>query len=207
MKTPEKIINRLKVNGPQTAKMLAEALNLTTMGVRQHVQQLEEDGDVIFEDRKATRGRPVRYWSLTPQSNTHFADGHELLTVQLLDSVKTVFGENGLDQLITQREKDAMKIYHQKLDQHQTLKDKLKALAEVRSEEGYMAEIKQEKGIFWLLENHCPICSAASHCLNFCRSELKQFQSLFKGLAVISREEHILQGARRCAYKVTPVEN
>ena len=48
MKTYEKIIQLLKTEGPLTAKILANELGLTTMGVRQHVQGLEDSGDVIF---------------------------------------------------------------------------------------------------------------------------------------------------------------
>lgn len=57
----------------------------------------------------------------------------------------------------------------------------------------------------FLLENHCPICAAATKCLNFCRSELQLFQQLFADIAVVSREEHIIEGARRCAYKIEAI--
>ena len=60
-----------------------------------------------------------------------------------------------------------------------------------------------DDSVYWLLENHCPICAAASSCLNFCRSELNLFQTILADVATVSREEHIIEGARRCAYKVT----
>ncbi|WP_444994863.1 helix-turn-helix transcriptional regulator [Aliikangiella sp. IMCC44359] len=204
MKTTEKIIDMLKKQGELTAKTLASELGLTTMGVRQHMQALENAGDVVYKDKKAARGRPTRFWSLTPQTNSYFADGHEELTVQLIESVKTIFGDNGLEKLIEHREQASLKQYRQVLDKKSDLFSKLKALAEIRSEEGYMATVTQENNIYWLIEDHCPICAAASHCLNFCRSELNQFQLLLKQHAQVSREEHIIKGARRCAYKVIP---
>ncbi len=206
MKTSDKIIQQLKVQGPLTAKVLAEELNLTTMGVRQHLQSLEDDGAIIFEDKKAARGRPTRYWSLTAKSNSRFADRHEELTVQLIDSVQTIFGDQGLEQLISHREQTTFELYQAVIEQQKTLKNKLESLAKLRTDEGYMATTSvDENGVFWLLENHCPICAAASKCLNFCRSELNLFQSLFKGIAHITREEHIIEGARRCAYKVEAI--
>ncbi len=84
------------------------------------------------------------------------------------------------------------------------LEEKLAMLAELRSDEGYMATVLQEDDCYWLLENHCPICAAATKCINFCRSELHLFQSLLKDDAAVTREEHIAEGARRCAYKVIP---
>jgi len=205
MKTSEKIIQLLKTQGPLTAKVLATELSLTTMGVRQHMQLLESEGDICFEDKKAPRGRPTRYWSLTPKSNSHFSDRHEELSVQLIDSVITVFGDSGLDKLISHREQSSLELYQQKLVREGTLKSKLCALAELRSIEGYMATVSEEGQDFWLLENHCPICAAASRCLNFCRSELNLFQTLLMEEAEVSREEHIIEGARRCAYKITPI--
>lgn len=205
MKTSEKIIQLLKTQGPQTAKVLATDLSLTTMGVRQHMQALEDEGDVSFEDIKASRGRPTRVWSLTPKSNSHFGDRHEELSVQLIDSVITIFGDSGLDKLITHREETSLALYKQRLEGEVTLLSKLTALAELREAEGYMATVTQEDNYYWLLENHCPICAAASQCLNFCRSELNLFQTLLQDVASVSREEHIIAGARRCAYKVIPM--
>ncbi|QUM81725.1 transcriptional regulator [Moritella sp. 5] len=211
-KTSEKILSLLKVEGALTAKVLASELGLTTMGVRQHLQALEDDGDISFEDKKAVRGRPTRYWSLTTQSNSHFSDRHEELSVQLIDSVKVIFGDEGLEQLIAHREQMSLALYSDRLASKPDLLGKLEALAELRSEEGYMAtvvvdsDIDDKNTVYWLMENHCPICAAASRCLNFCRSELNLFQTLLAGIATVEREEHIVEGARRCAYKVTALE-
>ena len=167
MKTTEKLIQLLKTQGPMTAKMLAGELGVTTMGVRQHMQQLEDEGDVTFEDKKAVRGRPTRYWALTSKSNSHFPDSHEELTVQLIESVKTIFGDSGLDKLIEHREKQSLQLYGLAMKAHEDLEGKLEVLAALRSEEGYMATVIEDDGFYWLMENHCSICAAASHCLNF----------------------------------------
>jgi predicted ArsR family transcriptional regulator len=206
MKTETKILNLLKNNGAMTAKFLAKELRITTMGIRQHMLKLEQKGEITFEDRKASRGRPTRYWILAEKSNIHFPDGHETLNLQLIESVKSVFGEQGLDKLIKQREKESFVIYSKILNQQNNLIAKLEALAHIRSNEGYMAQVENKQGEYWLLENHCSICAAASTCLDFCRSELQLFQQLFKNIASITREEHIMQGARRCAYRVIPIE-
>ena len=211
MKTHEKIVQLLKIKGALTAKTLASELGLTTMGVRQHVQTLEESGEVVFIDEKAARGRPTRYWSLTEKSNSHFADRHDELTVQMLDSVIAIFGDDGLDKLIEHRESVSMVNYRLALADRFGIEEKLTALAKIRSDEGYMAvveeEIVEEGNIFWLLENHCPICAAASKCLSFCRSELNMFQTLLSEVAIVNREEHIIEGSRRCAYKVVPLNS
>ncbi|ASK68272.1 transcriptional regulator [Shewanella bicestrii] len=205
MKTTDKIIQLLKLHGPLTAKTLAEELALTTMGVRQHLQALEDAGDVDIEDRVEGRGRPTRYWGLTEQSRTHFADRHSELSLQLIDSVKMIFGDQGLDKLIEHREQTALQQYRSAMHGMTDIASRLTKLVELRTLEGYMATQEQADGVFWLLENHCPICSAATKCQNFCRSELQQFQQLFADIATVSREEHIIDGARRCAYRIAPL--
>ena len=204
MKTHDKILKLLKTQGALTAKTLADELGLTTMGIRQHVLALEESGDVIYKDEKAARGRPTRYWSLTEKSNEPFANRHDELTVQLIDSVIAVFGDDGLDKLITNREESSIRAYRLALADKYGVEEKLAMLAKLRSDEGYMATVTTEDDCYWLLENHCPICAAATKCVNFCRSELHIFQCLFNDVAVVTREEHIVEGARRCAYKIIP---
>jgi predicted ArsR family transcriptional regulator len=53
------------------------------------------------------------------------------------------------------------------------------------------------------MENHCPICAAATLCQSFCRSELEIFQDVLGPGARVERTDHILAGARRCAYRIS----
>ena len=84
-----------------------------------------------------------------------------------------------------------------------TLEKKLQRLAQLRTAEGYMAEVRREaKGVYLLLENHCPICAAATACQGFCSSELDLFRSVLGPGVTVERTEHIVGGDRRCAYRV-----
>lgn len=200
----ESILLALKQRGPQTAKTLAGQLSMTTMGIRQHLANLRDKGLVIeAEETKQGRGRPVKPWRLTAKANQRFPDAHAQMTVDLIASVRDVFGKEAMDKLIDNRTQQTMVHYQQTLDKQSSLGKKVQALAKLRSEEGYMAEAIKEDSKTWLLvENHCPICAAAQTCQGFCRSELETFQHLFKPLAKVERTDHILQGARRCAYSI-----
>jgi len=78
-----------------------------------------------------------------------------------------------------------------------------KALAAIRTDEGYMASAKpQGDGSVLLLENHCPICAAAVACTGLCAKELEVFQTVLGKDVAVERTEHIVAGARRCAYRV-----
>jgi predicted ArsR family transcriptional regulator len=67
-----------------------------------------------------------------------------------------------------------------------------------------MAEVVPQKdGDFLLVENHCPICVAATACLGLCGAELEVFQKVLGRDVAIERTEHIVSGARRCAYRIS----
>lgn len=203
MKTIEKILYHIKCDGPVTAKVLADKFQLTTMGIRQHLQTMEEQGLVDSYDVKVKVGRPTRHWQLTSQGHHRFNDHHGELAVQTLDAVGELFGQQGLEAIIAKREQHTLHHYQAALANCHDLPTKLIALTELRQHDGYMAELICDDNGFLLVENHCPICLAATHCPSLCRSELAIFQQLLGENTLIQRQEHIITGQRRCAYRIT----
>lgn len=200
----EAILLKLKQRGAQTARELAESLGISTMGTRQHLAVLASE-ELVVEgpERKAGRGRPVKPWQLTEKGHGRFPDSHSQVSVELIAAVRDTFGQSGLDRLIDHRTDETREYYRKGLAGQKSVGDKLRKLAELRSREGYMAEVEKVSRNEWLLiENHCPICAAATACQGFCRSELEVFQGLFETEASVERIDHILQGARRCAYRI-----
>lgn len=206
-KSQQQILHILKTRGPQTVKVLAKQLDMTTMGIRQHLADLYSSEYIEqTEQERQTRGRPVHLWKLTKQGHQHFPDTHSQVTVELIASVRETFGEQGLVQLIANRASHTRATYDKEIERvGGELQQRLQTLSQLRSEEGYMAELRMLPNGEWLLvENHCPICAAAQSCQQFCSSELEMFQELFSNYASIHRVDHLLAGARRCAYKITP---
>lgn len=199
----DKILYLLKSQGPQSAAALGEQLQMTSMGARQHLLALEAEGWVSFNDEARGRGRPVRLWQLTELAWQRFPDTHSELTLQLIEDVRQLFGEEGMDRLIARREQQMLSRYRAELTQP-ALAEKLVALKALRSREGYMADMSQEEDGSWLWwESHCPICAAAQACRGFCRSELALFRQLLAP-AGVEREQYLLEGDRRCLYRIRP---
>lgn len=200
----ERILFLLKTRGPQTASALGRHLGITSMGARQHLERLARDGLVAHFDERRSVGRPKRHWRLTDKAQSRFPDRHADVTVEILDAVRTVFGENGVDRLITERERQTLAKYRQALQHAPTAAARIRGLAELRTQEGYMAEVDRgADGSFVLAENHCPVCAAAAACQGFCRSEVAIFRAVLTDCTV-ERIDHILAGARRCAYRIAP---
>lgn len=207
MNTHDQLLMLLKTRGAQTAQALAGLIGLTAMGVRRQLEAAEDEGLVTHTDTPGKVGRPVRRWLLTDAGQARFPDRHAEVTLDLIAGVRSLFGETGLERLIVAREASSEHAYRARLAGCATLDDKVAALAEARSLDGYMAEVQPRvDGSLLLIENHCPICSAARACQQFCRSELDVFRRVLgPGVAVV-RIEHQLEGARRCAYLVSQID-
>lgn len=203
-KSQDRIMDRLKTRGPQSVKILSKQLGMTTMGVRQHLADLEAKGLVLqTQEERQTRGRPVHLWKLSKSGHNRFPDSHAQTALELIDVIRSSLGEESLNQLIDSRSAKVQASYRAQLDATAPgLQQQIERLAQLRSEEGYMAEVRLLPDGWMLIENHCPICSAATSCQQFCKSELDIFQRLFENEATVERTDHLLEGARRCAYKI-----
>jgi len=206
-KSQDRIMHRLKTRGPQSVKILSKQLDMTTMGVRQHLAELESKGLVgQTQEERQTRGRPVHLWKLSAAGHGRFPDMHSQTTTELIDVIRSTLGEQSLNQLIEQRSEEIEAQYREQLGATEPdLQLQIERLAQLRSDEGYMAEVRLLPDGFMLIENHCPICTAATSCQQFCETELDLFQRLFEDKAVVTRTDHLLAGARRCAYKINAI--
>lgn len=204
-RTADRLLHALKATGAQTAAALAKRLDITPVAVRQTLARFFADDLVRFEDRRTSVGRPKRHWSLSNKGHARFPDSHAGLTLELITATEAVFGAEGLERLIIHRESATLAAYRARLGGATTLSERVKRLAKIRSAEGYMAEAKRDGDGMLLIENHCPICVAATRCQTLCRSELQVFQAALGADVSVERLDHIVAGARRCAYRIRPV--
>ncbi len=203
------LLDRLKLRGPQSVKILANQLGMTTMGARQHLQGLAGKGyvETAAKAEKQTRGRPVHYWSLTEQGHAHYPDGHKDIALELINLLNQDENKELLDALVNSRSEQQHARYSEALSQVPTnTAEKLQKLAQLRTDEGYMAEVRLLPDGWLFIENHCPIASAARSCSGFCKSELALFQQLFGASALVNQVDHLMSGARRCTFKIRQTE-
>lgn len=204
----ERLLQQLKSGGAQTAATLAAACAITPMGAHKLLARLAEQGLVQARESAAGPGRPAKWWSLTEAGHARFPDRHADLALQLIAQTRSVLGEAALERLIAAREQEMAQRYTEALSHCRGTAARLRELARLRGEEGYLARLERQGRDWLLIEDHCPICAAARSCQGFCRSELQLFQHcLGPGLSV-ERVEHLLAEpvpARRCAYRIRAV--
>ncbi len=203
MRTRQAIVHCLKREGAMDAQALAAAMGVSAMAVRQHLYALQDEHLVSFEEEARAMGRPAKLWRLTPAADRFFPEGYAELTLGLLHSVAEAFGDAGMERLLDIRTRNQLAEYHPHISPQSTLPAKLAALAELRTAEGYMAEVQpQADGSFLLIEHHCPICAAATACTGLCDREQEVFQQILGSEVQVDRTEHIVAGARRCTYRM-----
>jgi predicted ArsR family transcriptional regulator len=203
--TRRQILDILKAEGACTVADLAARFGLSDMAVRLHLKDLGAEGLVTYAEERRPKGRPVKRWALTRRADAEFPDSHAELTVGLLRAMEDAFGADGLERMLAVRAAQLEAGYRREIDAGDNLDERLETLARLRSAEGYMADVEREAdGSRLLLENHCPICVAASACQGLCRIEQQVFQAVLGPEVTVERIEHIPAGARRCAYRIRP---
>jgi predicted ArsR family transcriptional regulator len=205
--TKRRIVERLKRADAKVAD-LAQSLDMTEAGVRQHLDSLEEHGLVVSRPGAAAgRGRPPTVWALTDLAQDLFPDRHDDLTVELISAVRSALGDKGLQRVIDARAEVQRAAYDRAVPKRGSLRARAEALARVRTGEGYVAEVVDDpdgRGVV-LVEHHCPICTAATSCPGLCGSELQLFREVLGPKVTVERTQHIIAGDRRCAYRIEPV--
>jgi predicted ArsR family transcriptional regulator len=203
--TKRRIVERLKRVESATATDLAGEFGLTDTALRQHLDALEAAGMVTRSMAEPTgRGRPPVHWQLAPGATQAFPDRHGELSVDLISSLRSALGDPALDKVIGARSDRQVASYQAVLSGSTSLRERVERLANVRSDEGYLAEVRPDGDDLLLIEHHCPIRDAAASCGALCTAELDVFQRVLGPDVKVTRTQHVMAGDRRCAYRVEP---
>ena len=197
--TRMRILQLLKMRASMTISQLAEALHISQMGVRQHLEILEAEGLVAHYQEKQGRGRPPHVYQLTDEANSLFPTTYANFAVGLMHEVAKFNGPGFINKVFRGRMKSQLETYQQRLED-KNLCERVKELARIRDEEGYMARFDENENDYVLIEHNCPIAVIAQEYPHVCEIELALFRQSLG--AKIVREEHLMQGSHRCCYRI-----
>ena len=198
----ERAVELLKTSGPQSLSMLAHAFEITVEGARFQMLRLEREGIVNSSKAVTGRGRPQQLWALTTTGQLLFPDTHGALTVKLMEVMKETLGEQAVSEVINANGEKGTSKYLEALKGITNLEKRLLAFVSIRTAEGYMAQFIKEEDGFIFIENHCPIGAAAHANPVICSAELKTLQNVLGENVLVKRIEYIIDGGRRCAYRI-----
>ena len=197
--TRMRILQLLKMRAGMTVGQLTDALHISQMGVRQHLAILETEGLVEHYQEKQGRGRPPHVYQLTDEANSLFPTTYANFAVGLMHEVAKFNGPDFVNKVFRGRMKAQLETYQLRL-KGKTLSERVKELARIRDEEGYMARFDENEKDYVLTEHNCPIALIAQEYPHVCEIETALFrQSL--GAKVV-RVEHLMQGSHKCCYRI-----
>ena len=205
--TRRAVLDLLKRNGEQTVAQLGAALGLSGVGVRRHLETLEQLGLVRQTTRPQGRGRPAHVYTLTELGHDLFPRNYHQLVAQLLEAATSQLGPDAVERLFDHRQQELAELYAGRT-KGRPLPELARALAAIQDENGYMAECAAAgDGQFVVREHNCAIARVAGSWPTACAHELALFQQLAGPDVEVERIAHIQAGDPVCAYVLRASRN
>ncbi|MCU6710002.1 transcriptional regulator [Paenibacillus sp. J5C_2022] len=199
--TREQILHMIKKQGALSANDIAAQLQVTNIAIRKHLVHLENERLIRAELVRQSMGRPANLYSLTEKGEGLFPRNYSDITLDFLNDIREMSGEGMVDKLFKQREDRLAGQYEERVI-GPTLQERVRQLAELQEEKGYMAEWKQEKaeGHYVLTEYNCPIRDIAMNYKTACSCELSLFRRVLN--ADVQQLECKAKGDGKCVYAI-----
>jgi predicted ArsR family transcriptional regulator len=198
------ILVRLREGGPASPDRLASDLRASRTGVLQQLRALEAAALVTHATERHGVGRPRHLYDVTAEAQDLFPSNYDGLATSLLDAIAAVGGTDLVGQVFEARRHSLGDRVRRRLDEQlgpgASLTDRVRELAVIQDEQGYLAEsLVVEDGFVRLVQHNCAIHRIAAGEPAACQAELDMFRDLL-GVEV-DRETHIPAGDRCCTYR------
>jgi DeoR family suf operon transcriptional repressor len=195
------VLYAVRRRGEATVVDVAEMLEMTPSGARQHLSGLVDAG--LLEAGEATRnvgqqGRSERTYCITPAAEALFPRAYGELTNQLLHYVPA----GAVTAAFEHRRDDRIEGAQARLAAKRSFKDKVTELARILDEDGYLAGVEPiGRDAYRIAERNCAIFAVAREHPQACSTELEFLRAALPE-ADIERVTHMMAGAHSCSYEV-----
>lgn len=190
-------------DGDATVADLASATQLSAVAIRRQLRELVADQLVIGHAMPASgRGRPAMRYSLTARGERLFPDRSSDLADDVLTFLYDERGKAEMIAFLRWRLKRQQAHYAGALDGITGLDDRVERLAELLSQDGFLAEADSAADGFALTQTHCAIKEAAAAHPQLCAFEAALFREVLG--AQVTRRQTIASGAPACVCHVQP---
>ncbi len=202
--TKNEILLILKREGQADLQTVAKRLGISRMAVHKHAKDLEGRGLIERVPVRGGPGRPRLAMRLAPKASTLFPKAYAEVSCSALAFIEEKLGRKGVEEALRRRQTSVMPGYQDRV-QSDSLAGRVKELADLRDDEGYMAESHGgKKGSFEIVEYNCPIRDIAERYWEACTVENEMFRKVLK--ADVETTHRVVAGAHACKFLVTPRE-
>ncbi len=198
------ILLHLRRVGPSVPDAISAAIGASRSGVAQQLRALDTAGLVTRTSVRHGVGRPRHLYDITSDAQDLFPSNYDGLATGLLAAILEVGGETLVEDVFAARRRQAEARLRERMDaslpSDAPLEDRVRELARLQDELGYVSEARVDADGIRLLEHNCAVLDVASGMPVACRSELELFREVL-GVNLV-RERHIAAGDRCCEYRV-----
>jgi predicted ArsR family transcriptional regulator len=196
----EKILLLLKRKGALSIDELSRELNITSMGIRQHLLSLERKSLIEYVIKRQGIGRPAFLYKLTERADDLFPKMYDKFIVDLLKDIEKHDGRDKIEEIFRWRKAKFVKDARESLAGKKTVHDKVYGLKDLLESKGYFAELSDSDGHYDLRLFNCPIPKVAAGFDEACRYDLQAFRDLLG--REVSRAECMANGNPSCTYVI-----
>jgi predicted ArsR family transcriptional regulator len=200
------ILLHLRRSGPSAPDGVAGALGASRSGVAQQLRALEGAGLVTRTTQRHGVGRPRHVYDITADAQDLFPTNYDDLATDLLAAILEVGGDALLEDVFAARRRQAEAVLRTRmaaaLPPDAPIADRVRELARLQDELGYLSEAVTDGGDIRLIEHNCALFDVASANAAACDAELELFRGVLG--ASVARVRHIPAGDRCCEYRVSP---
>lgn len=211
--TKEDILKYLLKQGEATAQALAEHLEVSTQAIRRHLKDLETEALIEHRAVQEGMGRPNHFYQLSRKGRDHFPAQYDEFALSLLNTLAETVGREQVGTILRKQwERKALE-YQARVGQG-AIAERVARLAQLRQEEGYMAEWHRlepepepaagtppSPSQFVITEYNCAISHIAETFPTVCGHELEMFQVALPD-CLVTRTHWLVHGEHRCGYLI-----
>ena len=198
--TRNSIIQLLKKSNGLSIDELSKIINITPMGVRQHLLSLEKKGVVTYTSKKHGVGRPGFVYMLTQSADALFPKSYDKFAIEILSNIKKYEGPEKLDTIFRTNKDKQFNTLKDALAGMETFHDTVNGLKNMLESEGHIVELTQSNGDYHLKQYNCPINNIAAEFKDICKYELQLYRDLLG--EQVTMEQNIAEGSPSCSYKI-----
>jgi predicted ArsR family transcriptional regulator len=199
--TRDEVARLLLEQGPATAAALGERLGISPTAVRRHLDALVADGLATDREQRPLggaqrgRGRPPREFLLTEQGRGSFPHAYDDLAAAALRFLAETGGDKAVAEFAALRVATVEERHGPEVRAAGAAEEKVEALAEALTSEGYAASAHKVGSGGQLCQHHCPVAHVAAEFPQLCEAETRAFERLLgthvQRLATIARGDAV----------------
>jgi predicted ArsR family transcriptional regulator len=198
--TREKILMILKTRGPIPIDDLSKELNITSMGIRQHLLSLERRGLIDYITKRQGIGRPAFLYKLTDKADNLLPKTYDKFIIDIFKDIEKYEGRNKIDDIFKWRKNRLFKENREALSEKKSLEDKVYELKDIFESRGYLVDLDETDNYYSFKQFNCPIYKVASEYKEACKYELQMYKDLLG--KEVTRQQCMADGNPSCTYTI-----